>query len=238
MSWLFSQALVAAYSEATCSDGEQSAPSSGHHTQQAYLSPDKMTAFSRLSRFGMTFRPLTADRGEALLTSYLAAFPVRTSQQQERVQGSTANGQDSGSTWQELSVRYDLSTSSWRTHQCLFSEDLPWSSVTLPRWGMMRSGVLCQHPTAERPISGTESGLWPTPCASEARQGYQNRNRGKKGSQISLSTVIQGGPADKVGGALNPTWVEWLMGWPLGWTDLKPLEMDKFRQWPQQHGAQ
>jgi hypothetical protein len=29
------------------------------------------------------------------------------------------------------------------------------------------------------------------------------------------------------GGKLNPDWVEWLMGWPLGWTDLKPLEMDK-----------
>ena len=27
---------------------------------------------------------------------------------------------------------------------------------------------------------------------------------------------------------LNPSWVEWLMGWPIGWTDLKPLEMDKF----------
>lgn len=37
------------------------------------------------------------------------------------------------------------------------------------------------------------------------------------------------------GGRLNPTWVEWLMGWPLGWTDLKPLEMDKFQQWQQQH---
>jgi len=22
---------------------------------------------------------------------------------------------------------------------------------------------------------------------------------------------------------LNPSWVEWLMGWPIGWTDLKPL---------------
>ena len=38
------------------------------------------------------------------------------------------------------------------------------------------------------------------------------------------------------GGPLNPTWVEWLMGWPLGWTDLKPLAMDKFREWQQQHG--
>jgi hypothetical protein len=38
------------------------------------------------------------------------------------------------------------------------------------------------------------------------------------------------------GGKLNPMWVEWLMGWPLGWTDLKPLEMDKFQKWQEQHG--
>jgi hypothetical protein len=42
---------------------------------------------------------------------------------------------------------------------------------------------------------------------------------------------------DQIGGQLNPTWVEWLMGWPLGWTALKPLGMDKYRQWQQQHGC-
>ena len=36
-------------------------------------------------------------------------------------------------------------------------------------------------------------------------------------------------------GRLNPTWVEWLMGWPQGWTESKPLETDKFQQWQQQH---
>jgi len=35
---------------------------------------------------------------------------------------------------------------------------------------------------------------------------------------------------------LNPGWVEWLMGWPIGWTDLKPLEMGKFQQWLNSHG--
>ena len=79
MSWLFSQALVAEYSADTCLDGEQSAQSSGNPTQLAYLPPDRMTVFSRLSRFGMTFKPLTESRGEELLTSYLADFPARTS---------------------------------------------------------------------------------------------------------------------------------------------------------------
>jgi hypothetical protein len=36
-------------------------------------------------------------------------------------------------------------------------------------------------------------------------------------------------------GQLNPAWVEWLMGWPIGWTDLKPLETDKYRNVQQWH---
>jgi hypothetical protein len=36
----------------------------------------------------------------------------------------------------------------------------------------------------------------------------------------------------QAGGKLNPTWVEWLMGWPIGWTDCEPLATDKCR-WPQ-----
>ena len=78
MSWLFSQALVEASSVDIYSDGEQSAPLSGANTPQAYCAPDKMTAFSRLSRFGMMFKPLTENLGTELLTLYLAGFHVKT----------------------------------------------------------------------------------------------------------------------------------------------------------------
>lgn len=37
-------------------------------------------------------------------------------------------------------------------------------------------------------------------------------------------------------GRLNPTFVEWLMGWPIGSTAFSPLEMDRFREFMQQHG--
>jgi hypothetical protein len=42
--------------------------------------------------------------------------------------------------------------------------------------------------------------------------------------------------SEQIGGLLNPNWVEWLMGWPIGWTALEPLETDKFRQWLSAHG--
>ena len=33
------------------------------------------------------------------------------------------------------------------------------------------------------------------------------------------------------GGQLNPRWVEWLMGWVEGWTDLKKLDKEEFERW-------
>ncbi len=39
----------------------------------------------------------------------------------------------------------------------------------------------------------------------------------------------------QVGGPLNPTWCEWFMGFPLGWTELNALATPRFREWQQQH---
>ena len=52
----------------------------------------------------------------------------------------------------------------------------------------------------------------------------------------TLNTAANFTPAP-ASGLLNPPWVEWLMGWPIGWTDLQPLETVKFRQWLRSHGA-
>ena len=43
--------------------------------------------------------------------------------------------------------------------------------------------------------------------------------------------------SEQIGGSLNPTWVEWLMGWPLGWTDLDPLATDKYLNAQPRRGA-
>lgn len=42
--------------------------------------------------------------------------------------------------------------------------------------------------------------------------------------------------ANQTDGALNPDWVDWLMGFPIGWTELKPLETRRFLMWRQVHG--
>jgi hypothetical protein len=272
MSWLFSRVLVEEYLEENCLDGEQSVPLNGSPMPQAYLCSDKMMGFSRLSQFGMTFRLLTADRGEALLTSYLGDFPVRTSQQQEREKGLMASDQACGEKWQGSFAKYDPDTHSLRTHQCSLLEDLTESCQTLPAWGLMRDGECWEQPTLELRIRGTESGslqkMWLTPRASDVGSGEKNttfiKRMGDRTERCAQSLAAQvNNPAtwptptahnaketnapnealrneptlaSRVGGKLNPTWVEWLMGWPLEWTDLKPLATDKFQQWQQQHG--
>jgi hypothetical protein len=63
--------------------------------------------------------------------------------------------------------------------------------------------------------------MWPTPNASDCRdRGNMNnpsiQRRAEIGKQLNLSMVVH-----PTSGKLNPTWVEWLMGWPLEWTNLK-----------------
>jgi len=53
--------------------------------------------------------------------------------------------------------------------------------------------------------------LWPTPTTQDAA------NNGGKSQYERNSLPLNAA----VGGSLNPEWVEWLMGFPIGWTDLK-----------------
>lgn len=78
MSYIYSQALVAEYSQANCSDTDASAPLSGSPTPRPCLWHDKTMEPSSLSRFGMTCKPLTDDHGKALLTWWQGASRART----------------------------------------------------------------------------------------------------------------------------------------------------------------
>jgi hypothetical protein len=85
----------------------------------------------------------------------------------------------------------------------------------------------------ERPKSA-KSRSWGTPTAHMAKESGYPAEFTRKTPSLTAQTHIAGGNQTQ-GIPLNPVWVEWLMGWPLGWTDLKPLETGKFQQWQQQH---
>jgi len=64
---------------------------------------------------------------------------------------------------------------------------------------------------------------WPTPSSGDwkdtpgmSKEGENGRNRTDQLPR-KVYAVEQ---TPKGGGKLNPTWVEWLMGYPIGWTDL------------------
>ena len=163
MSWLFSQALVEEYLGENFSDGEQSVQSNGKPTQQAYCAPDKMTGFSRLSRFGMTYKLLTETRGEELLTLYLEAFHAPTSVLQGEAQGLTEKVPQCGITWRGWLAKFDPDSYLWKTAQCSFIEESGECLETFPASGMTRGGLLWEQTRSERPTKGIERGLWRTP---------------------------------------------------------------------------
>jgi hypothetical protein len=68
---------------------------------------------------------------------------------------------------------------------------------------------------------------WPTPRAADFKGATSAEAMSKAAARGYAPNLPEATAASVGGGKLNPTWVEWLMGWPLGWTDLKPLEMDK-----------
>ncbi|MGF6837032.1 hypothetical protein QF001_000899 [Paraburkholderia youngii] len=83
-------------------------------------------------------------------------------------------------------------------------------------------------------IEAISSRMWPTPCASASKGSSPAALTRKSGKDRSNDRIDHAVMASD-GGQLNPEWVEWLMGWPIGHTALKPLETAKYREWLQQH---
>lgn len=67
--------------------------------------------------------------------------------------------------------------------------------------------------------------LWPTPRAHPSGPDYARAGRKGSGGDDLVTAVQRDTP-----GRLNPTWVEWLMGFPLEWTALEPSGMPSSRR--------
>ena len=109
-----------------------------------------------------------------------------------------------------------------------------------------------------RDAQGKVPAMWPTPRVSDIRDGRTLNEDGRRVSPsgvygANLSDAVKfyptptvqdasnnGGPSQYqrnslplnavAGGSLNPTWVEWLMGFPLGWTALDASETPSSRK--------
>lgn len=110
-----------------------------------------------------------------------------------------------------LLPRMLLDTSVWGSTR----RYLTWKTKTTPG-----GRLLFQLAPSMPGIDETGSGLWPTPVASDykgARKPETMALTGRNPDTNSLPDAVEfrGEP-----GRLNPQFVEWLMGFPIGWTEL------------------
>lgn len=145
-------------------------------------------------------------------------------------------------------AKFDRASSSWKTYQLSLITQEKLSLEIWPKWGIILHGVLFEHQMPKHLIEGrgsSPSRSIPTPTtmdsqflSSKRKVMIESLKRGKfrgvalkdyvqmfptptaTANQTSPSMLNKGGSFKNLStGKLNPEWVEWLMGWPTGWTD-------------------
>jgi len=218
MSWHFSRVMVEDCLRRISQDGEQSALLNLMSTADAFLSSDKMSdTLEILSRYGMTFVPLTAERGAASLMSYLADFhvkPIRPQLVEKTLQ--MISGRKCGGSWQ-------MSLPGTYLQRTLHQKQSMQRATTLKRWVTKPEQFPLARKTWALTTFGKGLGYLHTPttkanyCADSMQKWPCSQN----------FKIVFGKP--------TPTNHEWMMDWPIGWSDLKALETVKFQSWLLQH---
>ena len=170
--------------------------------------------------------------GEELLTSFRAGFHAKTSAppagqiERESTEKKAGCGEKCG----ESSTKCGQLSCSPKTPQCSFTADSVESLPTLMRFGLMRRGECFPLPTLEHDTSVKGYG-------SSERIGTPIKSRRCRSEKFIRGRTLNPYEHCKLNGGIPKIeWLEHLMAWPTGWTDLQPLETDKFQQWRQWHG--
>lgn len=219
MSWLFSRALVEDCSPPKFLGGAPSALWSWTGSADAFSSSDRMTGtYDPHSRYGMTFVPMTADRGAASLMSSLEAFLARrTAPPPQGTTSQTIFGQKCAASWQMWLPGTSLPKTSP-------SGQSTRPATTLRRWVTKPAQFPLARQTWVLTTFGPGIGYLHTPTT---KANYCAASMQKWPGCVAWRQVF---------GKVTPEAHEYLMGWPIGWSDLRPLATAKFQQWRQQHG--
>lgn len=195
---------------------------------------------------GLILRASTARRGVGAWISSLRASRVRTSVQLVNDEESKqARDPGYGFTSPGSSTSVDPNGSSSKTSPRSCETDSTLSSRRLPKSGSMRNGVLSPRPLAVQLLAVSDGSCWPTLRVATA----QPLNAGKTirrwltrgllayqypDIRILISFLLTGHPPqvilrltptspelDRISFPviMNPTFAEWLQGFPIGWTE-------------------
>ncbi len=184
-------------------------------------------------QFGMTCEHSIKNQGHFLLAqsiSFTQGFHARISVLQEMEKA-----------WAESEVSYSM-----RLLDCpnplilhsFFSKTCPLSleevelklSGRLPKWGTIVDGVLYQHNIPIHHSCEKDGSYWPTPTASQAAKPIRKPSptRLKKKHGYDLQDKIGEKYPELIGQKINVQFLEWLMGYPLNWTEVEHWEIQSF----------
>lgn len=174
---------------------------------------------------GLTCEPSTLDRGVERWIASLPGTPASRSASRGKSRRSSTRG-TSGRSSAKRSRTASLEWSFSRTSPTTCDTALMTSPSTFEAWASrLRQHCGARAKSTRHTCGNAFSSLLPTLSAS----GYGSSNNGQRpdgttfklAGKLSLRSMARTGQwpdGPKPTGQLNPTWAEWLMGWPLGFT--------------------
>jgi len=205
--------------------GDLPSPQDGRDTKQSHSASKTNTANESsndtgpkclASKTSMTSTEKTTRESPSSQVDFLANHTVTPGSEEAR----TMTAQ-SGEKWLELYRRQDplgclvrtlVGSRRWASTTCF----LTWRAWDTPA----KHSVFLLALSTPR-TEGTGCGLWPTPKASSGVHRDTPSERRRKTPDLETEVKRRANIPVHVNGQLNPEFVEWLMGYPEGWTDLK-----------------
>ncbi len=243
MSYTYLLEQVEESSAASFSDIPQSVLSKLNLTAEKSYSKDNGTESCQDSQSGTMSVPSTELHGEGKSMLSAEDFHVQTFQMPINVNQGYLDLMekevDCGLRCLGLFARFDLKSFLWKTCQILLNLGLDQSYLIWPKSGIMQNGVCWEAEIVEEYIKEKEFGFSLfTPTSTDYKRNNLSTPMWKRRMETRKSPGTLPEQLAWMGfeNILCPTLPEKMMRWPIGWTDLKQLEMDKIHLWLQQHG--
>jgi hypothetical protein len=167
------------------------------------------------------------------LTLFSGDFLAKTSALREMVKAWMESEADYFSRSSGLQTHLNQNSSFWKMYLPLYPEEEQKWLGQLPPWGMTAGGALYQLAALEQYTKGSDGSCLPTPTASDWKRSSDSpadRKRNNPHLQTKLN-MLAGTKSLKI----NLSWLEWMMGFPIGWTELGLLEMQSYHVRPKRH---
>ena len=254
MAWICLAELAESDSHSPSSESEQSHIVSKTDTHRAFYCPECNRVRLIELQYGMTSEHCLKNCCRKLIL-FSEDFHAKTSALQDLEMVWRGSEADFSTKLSDSQKKFDRILCSLKMSQPLELEDWSKLSKHLPKSGMTVGGRVFLPQALERHTSEKDGSYLPTPTASAYGTGGNGARKGKQKQIVSLNTMARKNlwptpcsldwkdngksPAELkrnsttlatiAGGQLSPMWVEWLMGYRCGWTELSASVTQWFR---------